>query len=259
VNDGAPRARPLAIAHGAGNDPVRLRAAEELGVDYVEADVWLHRDRLEVRHEKTAGPLPVLWDRWTLAPGWAPRLDLAGLVRAARPETVLLLDLKGVNRRLPELVLATLAECAPRRRFAVCSQNWDFVDAVAARLEVTAFYSVGNRWQLRALPARLDRAGRRAVSIKATLLDAATVRAIKERATAVVPWRVRTPAQVRQLLDWGVDGINADDLALLRELMTDFPSATVFQGSPAGYTPPGNADESHRDAPTEDPAWNNRS
>jgi len=28
---------------------------------------------------------------------------------------------------------------------------------------------------------------------------------------------------VRQLLDCGVDGINADDLALLRDLMTNLP------------------------------------
>jgi glycerophosphoryl diester phosphodiesterase len=223
MNDGDERPRPLAIAHRAGNHPTRLRAAEELGVDFVEADVWLHRDRLEVRHEKTAGPVPVLWDRWSLSPGWTPRLGLTGLVQSARPETVLLLDLKGLNRRLPELVLQTLAEHAPGRRFAVCSQNWDFLDALRHLPEATTFYSVGNRGQLRALPYRLDRSGRHAVSINSCLLDAATVRAIKERASAVVPWRVRTTAQMRQLLAWGVDGINADDLALLRDLMTNLP------------------------------------
>jgi len=223
VIDPTTRTRPIAIAHRAGNQLARLRAAEDVGVDYVEADVWLHRGRLEVRHEKTLGPLPVLWDRWSLAQGWAPRFDLAQLVQSARPETVLLLDLKGVNRRLPALLLETLAEHIPGRPFAVCSQNWDFVDAVRHRPDVTAFYSVGKPWQLRALASRLDRVGRHSVSIKSSLLDAATVRAIKERAAAVVPWRVRTPAQVRQLLDWGVDGINADDLALLRDLMTDLP------------------------------------
>jgi glycerophosphoryl diester phosphodiesterase len=219
----APRTRPLAVAHRAGNHLPRLRAAEELGVDYVEADVWLHRGRLEIRHEKTAGPLPVLWDRWSLSRGWIPRFGLAQLVQSARPETVLLLDLKGLNRHLPTLLLETLAEHAPGRPFAVCSQNWDFVDALRHRPEATAFYSVGNPRQLRALASRLDRSGRHAVSINSRLLDAATVRAIKDRAAVVVPWRVRTPAQVRQLLDWGVDGINADDLALLRDLMTDLP------------------------------------
>jgi glycerophosphoryl diester phosphodiesterase len=216
------RTRPLAVAHRAGNRLPCLRAAEELGVDYVEADVWLHRGRLEVRHEKTAGPLPVLWDRWSLSRGWSPRFGLAQLVQSARPDTILLLDLKGLNRDLPRLVLATLAEHAPGRPFAVCSQNWDFVDAIREHPDATAFYSVGNPRQLRSLANRLDRAGRHAVSINSRLLDAATVRAIKERSAAVVPWRVHTAAHARQLLDWGVDGINADDLSLLRDLMTDF-------------------------------------
>jgi len=39
MNDGDARPRPLAIAHRAGNYPARLRAAEELGLDEVEADV----------------------------------------------------------------------------------------------------------------------------------------------------------------------------------------------------------------------------
>ena len=223
MNDDSPRARPLAIAHRAGNHPARLRAAEELGVDFVEADVWLHHGRLEVRHEKTAGPLPFLWDRWSLSPGWTPRLGLAELVRTVQPDTVLLLDLKGLNRRLPALVLETLAEHAPGRPFAVCSQNWDFLDTLCRYPEATTFYSVGNHRQLRALAHRLDRAGRHAVSIHSRLLDPATVRAIKERAAAVVPWRVHSAAHVQQLLAWGVDGINADDLALLRDLMTDLP------------------------------------
>jgi glycerophosphoryl diester phosphodiesterase len=217
----AARTRPIAIAHRAGNQLDRLRAAEAVGVDYVETDVWLHRGRLEIRHEKTAGPLPVLWERWHLTPGWTPRLELAELLQSALPETVFLLDLKGINRRLPAVLVETLAEYAPGRPFAVCSQNWDLVDAIRDHPNATAFYSVGKPWQLRRLAARLDRVGRHAVSIKSSLLDAATVRAIKERASAVVPWRVRTPAQAQQLLDWGVDGINADDLALLRDVMND--------------------------------------
>jgi glycerophosphoryl diester phosphodiesterase len=223
MNDGAHRARPLAIAHRAGNHPAHLRAAEELGVDFVEADVWLHRGRLEIRHEKTAGPLPVLWDRWSLAPGWTPRLGLAELLRTAHPTTVLLHDLKGMNRRLPTLVLEALIEHAPGRPFAICSQNWDFLDSLRHRPEATTFYSVGNERQLRALPDRLDRAGRHSVSIHSRLLDPTIVRGIKERAATVVPWRVRTTAHAQQLLAWGVDGINADDLALLRNLMTDLP------------------------------------
>jgi glycerophosphoryl diester phosphodiesterase len=213
--------RPVAIAHRAGNDLGRLRLAEELGVDFVETDVWLYRGRLEVRHEKTAGRLPVLWDRWSVAAGWGARLSLADVVQAARPETVLLLDLKGQEWRLPDRVFEVLKEHAPNRPFAVSSQNWDLLDAFRSHPRATVFYSVGNRRQLRALSGRLDFAGRHAVSIHARLLDPETVNALKLRASAVVPWRVDTPAQMQRLLAWGVDGINADELHLLRMLLTE--------------------------------------
>jgi hypothetical protein len=38
----------VVVAHRAGNDLARLRRAEELGVDLVEADVRLWRGRAEV-------------------------------------------------------------------------------------------------------------------------------------------------------------------------------------------------------------------
>ena len=50
----------------------------------IEADVHLHRGRLEVRHLKTLGPL--LWDRWYLASPRTPRLELAALLDHAGPE-----------------------------------------------------------------------------------------------------------------------------------------------------------------------------
>ena len=56
--------RLLAVAHRAGNSLSGLQRARELGVDVVEADVHLRRGRLEIRHLKTLGPLPWLWDRW---------------------------------------------------------------------------------------------------------------------------------------------------------------------------------------------------
>ena len=63
----------LAIAHRAGNSLDGLHQANLLDVDVVECDVHAHRGRLEVRHLKTAGPLPFLWDRWELASARAPR------------------------------------------------------------------------------------------------------------------------------------------------------------------------------------------
>ena len=78
---------PFLVAHRAGNRLVDLWAAEHLRSALVEADVRLYRGRLEVRHLKTAGPLPVLWDRWQLVAPWRPRLQLYELLAATSDET----------------------------------------------------------------------------------------------------------------------------------------------------------------------------
>ena len=100
--------RPFVIAHRSGNSLLALRTAEAHGVRVIEADVHLFRGRIEVRHLKTLGPVPVLWDRWKLASPFGPRLVLAELLDAAGPQTELVLDLKGRERRLATAVLDML-------------------------------------------------------------------------------------------------------------------------------------------------------
>ena len=90
--------RPLAIAHRAGNSLAGLRLANELGVDVIECDVRRGREQLEVRHLKSAGPLPFLWDRWELVPASAPRLGLHEVLAAQQHGTRFMLDLKGGRR-----------------------------------------------------------------------------------------------------------------------------------------------------------------
>ena len=104
VHESQPPTRPLTIAHRAGNKLSRLEEAFEAGVDYAEADVWLHHGRLDVRHDKTAGLPPVLWDRWSLRPGWTPRLVFDDLLTAASGRGRLLVDLKGQEDGLGEAV-----------------------------------------------------------------------------------------------------------------------------------------------------------
>ncbi len=98
----------LLIAHRAGNDPARVRAAERAGADVIEADLHLWRGELELRHLKTAGPLPVYWDRWALAAPWRrfPRLD--ELLASVQPETALMLDLKGSDPAGARMLSAAL-------------------------------------------------------------------------------------------------------------------------------------------------------
>src|SRR4051812_26363011 len=114
----------LVIAHRAGNDPALARAAADAGADFVEADVWCYRGRLEVRHEKTVRGLPVLWDKWKLETGLAPRTSLDALLTAIDPDIGLMLDLKGRDERLPSMVARALQDAHRRAPVAVCSQNW---------------------------------------------------------------------------------------------------------------------------------------
>jgi glycerophosphoryl diester phosphodiesterase len=67
--------RPFLVAHRGGNRLLDLHAAERLKPTLVEADIRLYRGRLEVRHLKKAGAIPILWDRRALCRhAWAPRL-----------------------------------------------------------------------------------------------------------------------------------------------------------------------------------------
>jgi glycerophosphoryl diester phosphodiesterase len=192
------------VAHRAGNDLERLRAAEALRLRLVEADVHLFAGRLEVRHRKTVGPLPILWDRWELAPPWAPRMVLDELLAAAGAYTELMLDLKGHDRRLPGRVLAAIGTSG-RGRITVCSQDWRLLEPLAAHPDIRVVHSVGNARQL----ARLrQRDGTLAgVSIHERLLDAAVVEELRRRAALVLSWPVESVAQARRLAGWGVHGL----------------------------------------------------
>jgi glycerophosphoryl diester phosphodiesterase len=153
------------------------------------------------------GPLPLLWDRWRLAPGWTPRLQLETLLAAAAPSTELMLDLKGRDIRLSRRVADALASERRPTRVTVCARNWALLEPLAAREGVRLVHSVGSRRQLRALRRRF--AGRRleGISIHRDLLDATTVADLRTRADMVITWPVASPDEARALAAWGVSGV----------------------------------------------------
>jgi hypothetical protein len=198
---------PFVVAHRAGNDLGILRRAEALAPRFVEADLHLRRGRVEVRHLKALGPLPVLWDRWYLAPGWRPRLELADLLAAVAPGTELMLDLKGFDVRLSRELRRALGGPARALRVTVCARHWRLLEPLRGLPGVRLVHSVGSRRQLRALRRRF--AGRRlaGVSIHRDLLDAQTVADLRARTDLLITWPVSTPAEARALGGWGVDGV----------------------------------------------------
>src|SRR3954464_6628830 len=177
---------PFVVAHRAGNDVTRLATAERLRPRLIEADVHLFRGRLEVRHLKTLGPIPVLWDRWRIERPGRPRMVLAQLLEAASPGTELMLDLKGVDPRLPGRVAEELRGQA--LRVTVCSRRWAHLDPLGAVSGVRVVHSVGSRRQLRALRRRFARRRLAGVSIHRRLLDPDTVADLRERAELILTW-----------------------------------------------------------------------
>lgn len=191
-----------------------------MGLPLVEADVHLFKGRLEVRHLKTLGPLPLLWDRWELASPSAPRLPLAELLSAAAPETELVLDLKGRDHRLAAAVLEAVT-AAGRAATSVSARAWSLLDAVRDAPGVRCLHSVGRRSGLRTLERRYAGLGIDGVSIHARLLDAATVARLRRLTPTIVTWPVRSLAQARLLSRWGVSGVITEDLQLARTLLLE--------------------------------------
>jgi glycerophosphoryl diester phosphodiesterase len=206
--------RPFLIAHRGGNRLERLRESERLGISLVEADVRLFRGRLEVRHLKTVGPLPLLWDRWELASPWAPRLRLGPLLQATDPSTELLLDLKGPRRRVGELVANALTPYLGRRRFTVCARSPRVLEPFVG-LPVRRFHSVGSKRQLARLLRGLASSRADGVSIHARLLDRDVVRELRRVADVIVTWPVNRAEDARRLTGLGVDGLISDEPAAL--------------------------------------------
>lgn len=212
---------PITIAHRAGNSVVQAKAAEASGTDVVEADVWLHRGRLEVRHAKTLGGVPVRWDRWWIDLRPSPCLDLAGLLQSISPDTLVMLDLKGRNPGLPARVLEESRRVRPEVGILACSQNWGMLARLRDEPDVALVYSIGNRRQLARSWRMLEQEGVDAVSIHTRLLNPKTVRQLRERVPVIITWPINTrPAydRVRQL---GVDGLISDSPAMLEEIARD--------------------------------------
>jgi len=209
----------LAIAHKAGNSLAGLHAANTLGVDVIECDIHEYRGRVEVRHLRTAGPLPFLWDRWELASASAPRLGLDELLEANRHGTTFMLDLKGRRTKAALAVARLLHEGRHHRPVLVCGRWWPSVDVLAELPFVRPVPSARNRQELTRLRQRLvsDRPAY-GVSVHRSLLDEAVVAELHERVEVVMTWPINDHESLHAMLDIGVTGIISDHPGVLAEL-----------------------------------------
>lgn len=210
----------LAVAHRAGNSLAALHAAAQVGADVVEADVHARRARLEVRHSKSMGPLPWLWDRgpWELTPTSVEQLQLPELLDAVTPDAMLMLDLKGVGS-VGERTARLLHERRPERQVIVCSRWWPSVDPFFAHEWALPALSARNRPELARLRSRVRRArAPYAVSLHGSLLSEPVVAELRERVEVVMSWGVNDHVALQRVTATGVTGIISDNADVLRSI-----------------------------------------
>jgi glycerophosphoryl diester phosphodiesterase len=215
----------LAIAHRAGNSLAGLQRAIDLGADVIEADVHNYRGRLEVRHLKTMGPLPVLWDRWQLRSARAPRLVLEELLASAARGATFMLDLKGRHSATGEAVARQLHEFAPGNPVLVCSRYWPVLTAFEHLPWVRTIRSARTRAELAMLQRHLQRPDAHrdyGFSVHRSLLNPATVASLHRHQQVVMTWPVNDPAALAAVLPLrasGTIGVISDEPAILSRLL----------------------------------------
>ena len=219
-----PDARPVAIAHRAGNDLARLERTREIGADLAELDVWLRRGRVEVRHAKTVGPLPLLRERWRLSPGWGPRLGLDAVIEAAGPDLQLMVDLKSETLALSEAVVAAFDRRLPGALYAVTTREWWLLEPFEGREHVCLIPSAAWPHELAELMPHLgDRF--HALSMHITLVEPALMSELAGRGVSTCVWPVNATADLERVLGAGATGVNSDNLDLLAQVIANGEAA----------------------------------
>jgi glycerophosphoryl diester phosphodiesterase len=208
----------LAIAHRSGNTVAGLRAALDAGVDLVEADVHAYRGRLEVRHLKSMGGLPWLWDKWELVHRRRhAHLELHELIEALGEDHRLMIDLKGVHPRLAPSVARLLREATPDRALTVCTKAWWMLDRFD--VPVRRVFSAGSQRGLDRLVARVSAAPVEGVSVRRSLLTPALVDRLHSGTDLVMTWPVDTTEALEEARRLGVDGVISKSTAVLDEVL----------------------------------------
>jgi glycerophosphoryl diester phosphodiesterase len=221
VHPALPDHRPFVIGHRAGNHLPKAERAIRRGVDMLEADVWRYRKHLEVRHLKTLGPLPILWDRWTLAPGWTPRLHVDELLDATPADVPIMFDLKGEDPNLPVGIIETMHKKFPDRPIIMCTRFWIQLDRIAREEDVYRIYSVGDQKERDGIFGKLETVPHPAVSIHRNLVTPSLMRRLDDAGAVVIAWGATTREEADLLLSLGVDGLTVSEGPLQNWLLAE--------------------------------------
>jgi hypothetical protein len=216
-----PLPSPVLIAHRYGNALDRLAPASEAGADLVELDVWFHRGRLEVGHDKTLGPIPLRWDRWSLALGRRRPLTVADLIAALPHHLEPMFDLKGKHPGLAPALSALIAACMPGRPFAVASQHWNHLEPFIAAPDARVIRSADSPAALGLLVGEIGIWHGAGAGFNRHRFTPDLVDNLRRRTGLVLSWTVNDLPTARSLIAAGVTGIITDNLEVVRTLRAD--------------------------------------
>lgn len=209
---------PFASAHRAGNNRQAALHAIESGADLLETDIWLHKGRLELRHKQTLGPIPILWERWSIEPGWKPRYLLRDLLQDVPDDVMIFLDFKGEEKGLGPAVLRELQQTAPERVVATCGRNYAQLQVIDEAPNIITFYSVGEEKEWPIAKDLVRQSTTPALSIKAALATQERIDWITALGGLVVCWGVESAAEMNRLHHMGVDGFTTDSDNLIQTI-----------------------------------------
>ena len=208
--------RPLLVAHRAGNDPRRARAAAEAGADLVEADVHMRLGRLELRHPRRLGP--VLWDRERVGLTRGPAQRLEPALAALGPAVEPVLDLKSGPPSLADAALAAARAVLGERPVTIASRRWALLERLRGAPGVRLVHSAASGREVARL-LRMAAAGRLdGASVRADLLAPGVAAALREATGLLMTWPVPDARQAERLARAGVTALIVDDLALIARL-----------------------------------------
>ncbi len=215
----------MRILHRGGNLRDLLPLATHPAIDAIEADIWVRGDQIVAHHDRPLGPLPLTigssgFHREPRDPVHLPEIIEA--VGGSSPHSDLVLDLRSwLADPAPDLA-RELLQLSNREHVIVSCEAWSIADRLSAWVpDLRVAYSIRSEAQLRRFIADgiKREAGQVMVSIRESLLHSKQeLRSLQRYASAVTAWTIDDPDRGLELVDWGIDGIVSNHIAVLNTL-----------------------------------------
>jgi hypothetical protein len=195
------------LAHNAGADWTSLQQALDHGASMIEFDVQYAAGELRVEHSQ----------RFLLIPRLSQGRTLQSAFALLPPEIEAFIELKSTGSRTLDRLVSFL-DSVNRRRVFVASRDLSTLRFMNSRFpDVKTVYLLRDSGAAR-FWRQEDTDFLAGISIGSGLFQEHAVAGFKDRGWLVFAGPVNNPETVRDLIRWGADVINTDDLAILAAL-----------------------------------------